>query len=383
MKPMNRLNPRIASLSAGTIGLLILLLAVGCSTPGSPDDHSSDASSQVDSLFRDLTAEGSPGAVSMVIRDGSVVHSKGYGLADLPGGRPLEPTTPIRLGSVSKQFTAMAVMMLAQQGRLAFDDFAVKTAPELSRFPKVTVRHLLNHTSGLPDYYEVLGVMAADIAASDGDPLLTNADSVAIYRNWGQARFDPGDRYEYSNPGYEVLGLIVERTSGQSFAQFLAERIFQPLGMKTAAVRDRPETVIAGRAIGYRPDRQGGGWTENDDHAANWIVGAGGVYASVEDLLLWDQALDSHRLVSREILSQAHSPAKLNDGQTSNYGFGWALADRVGHPAVHHNGSWVGFRTAMARFPQQRLTVIVLSNASANAGELLDDVAQVFLTPRD
>jgi CubicO group peptidase (beta-lactamase class C family) len=202
---------------------------------------------------------------------------------------------------------------------------------------------------------------------------------VAVYEGWGEPRFPPGDRFEYSNPGYEVLALIVERISGRTFADFLASEIFTPLDMTTAAVRDLPGTVIPGRAIGYeQKQEEDTGWQESDDHWGNWLVGAGGVYASLEDLYRWDQAL--YRWAdSGDRTTEAFEPARLNDGTMSEYGFGWGLSDRLGRAAIHHNGAWVGFRTSLLRFPEERLTVIVLSNASAPAGALADSTAAVFL----
>jgi CubicO group peptidase (beta-lactamase class C family) len=190
--------------------------------------------------------------------------------------------------------------------------------------------------------------------------------------------FPPGERYEYSNPGYEVLGLIVERASGMSFGEFLQANLFEPLGMSTAAVRESPEIVVPDRAVGYSPDSVSGGWTENDDHWLNWIVGAGGVYASLEDLYAWDQALWEWG-EQGDRLAQVFAPAVLNDGTTSLYGFGWQVSDHMGRPAVHHTGGWVGFRTAIVRFTDERLTVVVLTNSSGPVAQLRDSVAAIYL----
>ncbi len=313
----------------------------------------------------------------MVVRDGVVLHSRGYGMADLEQGRPLEPTTPIRLGSVSKAFTAMAVVLLEEDGVLSVDQPAVDWVPELSRFPGVSIRHLLNHTAGLPPYYSD-SPLEARATAPGRDSAFANAEAAAVYETWGEPRFAPGERYEYSNPGYEVLGLIVERAASMTFGQFLEARIFAPIGMSTAAVRERPTTVIPSRAVGYAFDEASRQWRESDDHWANWLVGAGGVYASLDDLYQWDQALWAWAETT-DRLDESLSPARLNDGSESPYGFGWRLSDRLGRRAIHHGGSWVGFRTAIARFPDERLTVIVLSNASGPADALADSVATRFL----
>jgi CubicO group peptidase (beta-lactamase class C family) len=332
----------------------------------------------VDSIFAEFAEEGSPGATVMVIRDGEVLHSAGYGAADLATGSPMLPSTPVRLGSVSKAFTAMAIVILEEKGHLGFDAPATEWVPELARFEGVTVRHLLNHTSGLPDYYDDESPLQ-EIAMGDGRASpLQNAEAVSVYETWGDPVFPPGQRFEYSNPGYEVLALIVERISGRTFAQFLDTEIFAPLGMTTAVVRELPSTEIPGRAIGYAPPEDGGGWRESDDHWGNWLVGAGGVYASVEDLYHWDQAL--YRWAETgERTEEAFAPTRLNDGTESEYGFGWNLSDLLDREAIHHNGGWVGFRTSLFRFPREGLTVIVLSNASAETEELALATASVFL----
>ncbi len=373
---------RLETPSVGTIGVSLLLLGPvlmsGCSQEPGPDSSPEDLINAVSEIFSEFEAPGSPGAAVSVIHEGEVLVAEGFGLAEVQEGRPLSRTTPIRLGSVGKQFTSMAIMILADRGRLDFDDPITRWVPELDRFPGIRVRHLLTHTSGLPDYYELPDEEFVAVADSDGDPLLTNEDVVTIYESWGEPQFQPGEKYEYSNPAYEVLALIVERISGQTFGEYLEENVFGPLAMESAAVRDRPETVLPGRAIGYRPGESEGSWIEHDDHPANWLVGAGGVYASLDDLFLWDQALFDAPPVSRPILDLAFSPTTLSDGSISEYGFGWNVGDVMGRPAVHHGGSWVGFRAAIIRFVDDATTVIVLSNASASAGDLAREVAEAF-----
>ena len=354
-------------------------LLSGCAEDRRAEPLPEDPVEAVGVIFSEFSVPGSPGASVSVIRDGEVLLAEGFGLADVPEGRPLSRTTPVRLGSVGKQFTAMAIMILADRGELSFHDPVSRWVPELQRFPGIQVSHLLNHTSGLPDYYELPDEEFAAVADSDGDPVLTNNDVVTIFERWGEPRFAPGEEYEYSNPAYEVLALIVQRVSGLSFGEFLEENVFGPLGMESAAVRARPETIIPQRAIGYRPGESDGSWVENDDHPANWLVGAGGVYASLDDLFRWDQALYTNELVSQPILDLAFSPTTLNDGRVSEYGFGWNVSEVMGRSAVHHGGAWVGFRANIIRFVTDRTTVIVLSNASASAGDLAREVAEVFL----
>ena len=334
------------------------------------------APQSVEEVFAEYTAEGSPGATVMVVRDGNVLHSAGYGLADIENGLAMEPTTPVRLGSVSKAFTAMAIVILEEQGRLTYDSPATEWVPEIARFPGVTVRHLMNHTAGLPDYYDDSSPLEELGTAEGREAPLRNAEAAAVYESWGEPVFAPGERFEYSNPGYELLALIVERISGLTFGEFLGAELFQPLGMRTAVVRELPSTRISRRAIGYSPD--GGDWVENDDHWGNWLVGAGGVYASLEDMYLWDQAL--HEWADTGRMSEAFAPATLNDGTESDYGFGWNVRDLLDREAVGHTGGWVGFRTAFFRFVGEDLSVIVLTNSSAEAGELALQTAGLYLT---
>ncbi len=368
---MKLLTQRSYNLSSVAIAVLLSIPIMLSAEEAKPD---------VEAIFTEYTLEGSPGATVMVISDGAVIHSAGYGIANLSNSAPLQPSTPVRLGSMSKAFTAMAIVILKESGDLSYDSLVTEWVPELSRFNGITVRHLLNHTSGLPDYYEgsPLGKIAT---ASDREIPLQNAEAVSVYKGWGEPLFPPGNRFEYSNPGYEVLALIVERVSGMTFAQFLNAEIFTPLGMSTAAVRDLPSTVIPDRAIGYSLQDKTEAWQENDDHWANWMLGAGGVYASLDDLYLWDQALHAWAETG-DRATEVFAPARLNDGSESLYGFGWSLSDRLGREATHHKGSWVGFRTSIVRFSEERLTVIVLSNASAAADELTDATASIFLKVR-
>jgi len=227
--------------------------------------------------------------------------------------------------------------------------------PELSRFgDHITLRHLLTHTSGLPDYYDALEQAAAG-AMPDTE------QAMRFLAGWGEPLFPPGERYEYSNPGYEMLALVVERVSGQAFGQFLRDNIFAPLGMTGTVVRDSSEPAITHRARGYR--RMDGAIELYDDHPLNHIVGSGSIFSSVEDLARWDRALDTDALVRRSTLDEAWSPVQLGSGEHYPYGFGWRL-DRRGSLGrrIWHSGGWLGFSTHLVRYPERRVTVIVLAN---------------------
>lgn len=305
----------------------------------------------------------------MVIYDGKVVHQAGYGYADIDNRIPITADSAFNLASVSKQFTAMAVMVLAERGALAYDDPISRYLPELAPYKGVTIRHLMTHTGGLPEYYEV-------IDTSSGMP--SNADALALLGEMGESVFAPGERYEYSNPGYDMLAPLVEAASGMNFASFMRERVFAPAGMLQAMVHDHTQPVIPQRAFGYQPD--GDGYILDDDDPLNGIVGSGSMYATLNDFFAWDQALYGNALVSREELDEAFTPMVLNDGSTVDYGFGWRVDDYGGRRRVRHGGSWVGFRTHIARYPDDRFSIVILSNrADFRPDEYIDPITDLYL----
>lgn len=351
----------------------ILSLALSCS-PGFfvRGKASTNPSLEMDGLLEKRQTLSAPGAAVIVVRDGVVVKKGAYGMADLARGVPIDADTAFRLGSVSKQFTAAAIMMLAEKGRLSYDDPIVRFLPELSRFGEdVTIRHLLTHTAGLPDYYDVMVEIS-------GVERPRTRHALDVFAAWGDPLFAPGERFEYSNPGYELLALIVERASGQSYAGFLEQRVFSPVGMSSSVVFDERSPRIEKRAYGYR--RAGDGFELDDDDPLNFVVGSGGIYSTVEDLHRWDRALHGEQIVSGQTLAAAFRPARLNGGEAFPYGYGWFLESHLGRRRVSHGGAWVGFQTFVARYVDDRLTVIVLSNlAETDAEGLADSIAALYL----
>ena len=340
-------SPR-STAGALVIGIALMTNLSGCTSVPTRPSHS------VDMLFAETTSTATPGAAIMVIQDGKVLQQSAYGMADIEHGVPFETDTSTRLGSVSKQFTAMAIMILEEEGLLDYDDPITRFLPEISRIADgVTIRNLLNHTSGLPDYYDVM----VEVTGVER-PLTRHA--LDTYAAWGEPVFAPGERYEYSNPGYELLALIVERASGERFGDFVEKRIFAELGMKNSVVLDDRHPQLAKRAYGYRID--GDGFAPNDDDPLNYIIGSGGVYSTVEDMYLWDQALYGENLVSKATLEKAFSPTRLNSGELFPYGFGWRFDEHLGRKRIAHGGAWVGYRAEMLRFPDEHLTVICLAN---------------------
>lgn len=349
---------------------LCVLLAFALTGCNASQQAALSPAAQVDALFAKFTDGVQPGAAVMVIENGEIVHRAGYGHADLEERTLIDADTAFRLASVSKQFTAMAVMLLAEEGRLGYDDPVSRYLPQLSPYPAVTFRHLMTHTGGLPEYYEVIDTSA-------GMP--SNADALALLATMGGTVFAPGERYEYSNPGYDMLASLVAEVAGEDFPAFMRERIFVPLGMRGTLVHDHARPDVPRRALGYAPNGSGEGYVLDNDDPLNGIVGSGGVYSTLNDLYRWDQALYGETLVSGAALKEAFTRARLNDGSVIDYGFGWRVEDHEGHPRVRHGGSWVGFRTHIARCPQERFTVIILSNrADMNPEDYVDRIAAIW-----
>ena len=330
----------------------------------------SGSSSRVAALFEPLSEGIQPGAAVLAVKDGEVIFEGGFGYADLKSKAPITTSSSFRLASVSKQFTTAAIIALENDGKLAYDDPLVMHVPEFDSWPGVTIRHLMTHTSGIPDYYEL--DYYADYP-SDG-PMPQNADLVEILSRYPEPDFAPGDKYVYNNAAYEVLVTIVERASGMDFTSFLKTRVFEPAGMKTATTFNSSRPNIPGRVIGYRPTIFS--YRVLDYDPFNDMLGAGGVYATLQDFEAWANALAA----GGSFPVEAFEPATLNDGTVTDYGFGWVIDDYRGHARRAHSGSWVGFRTGIARYPDEDLTIVVLTNRSdADTDEFIDKVSDVFL----
>ena len=295
-----------------------------------------------------------PGAAVLVLQDGEPVVCRGYGLADLEQGAPVTPATNFRLASVTKQFTAAAILLLAEDGRLGLDQSARNWLPALPPVAgSVTIRQLLTHTAGLIDYEDV---MPASASAQ-----LHDADVLELLQTLNRTYFPPGTAYRYSNGGYALLALIAERASGRSFAEFLGERIFGPLGMAGSLAHREGVTTVGHRAYGYSEVK--GAWKRTDQSPASAVLGDGGIYSSIGDLAKWDAALGDDRLLSADSRRLAFAPATPTDDPAVEYGFGW----RITGDSVWHSGETLGFRNAMVRFPVRRLTIAILTNR--NTGE--------------
>jgi len=298
----------------------------------------------------------------VVISGGRVVVRRAYGMADLEHRIAATPETDYRLASVSKQFTAMAVMLLAKDGKLRYDQPGRDFLPELPAAARsVTVRHLLNHTSGLWDY--------EDLIPESRTAQLEDRDVLALLSSKDSLYFPPGSQHRYSNSGYVLLGLIVARVSGMSFPEFLRARIFTPLGMGATVAHVEGSDTIPRRAYGYSP--RGGAFVQTDQSVTSATLGDGGIYTNVDDMTRWDEALSGTSLVDTAALELATTPPQLPGGAPTQYGFGWFVDSYRGEQRWRHTGETSGFRNAIQRFPRRRLTVIVLTNRSSGEPEAI------------
>ncbi|KRG85928.1 beta-lactamase [Stenotrophomonas acidaminiphila] len=291
-----------------------------------------------------------PGAAVLVLKDGQPVFRRGYGLAVVEDGTPVSPATNFRLASVSKQFTAAAILLLAEDGRLSIDDPLKKWLPGLPAVADaMTLRQLLSHTSGLLDYEDLM------------DPADTrqvhDIDVLHLLQKENRTYFAPGSSYRYSNSGYALLALVVGKASGSDFASFLRQRIFLPLGMTATFAHQDGVDEVPDRAYGY--SQIDGHWQRTDQSTTSAVLGDGGIYSSIDDLAKWDAALYDERLLRRASLQQAFSAATATpEPDVPHYGFGW----RINGDALWHSGESIGFRNVIVRYPKQKLTVVVLSN---------------------
>jgi CubicO group peptidase (beta-lactamase class C family) len=331
---------------------------------------------RIDSIFSQWDREDSPGCALGVVRDGRFVYERGYGMANLDYGIPNSPRMVYYVGSVSKQFTAASVVLLAAEGRIQLDDPVRKYVPELPDYGRLTIRNLIHHTSGIRDIY---GLM--DLAGLRMEDVLPDGEALSLIAAQKQLNFAPGDEYLYSNSGYWLLGQIVERVSGASLREYAREKIFEPLGMSHTHFHDDPGHVMKDRVVSYARGNDGS-WRIAD--LPNFDkIGAGGLYTTVEDLLKWDQNFYEPRVGGRAFLAEMHTRGVLNNGDTLDYASGLTIASHRGLPVVRHSGSLMGFRADLVRYPDQRLTVITLCNlANIVPAALADRVAAVFLGDR-
>lgn len=356
----------------------------GCGNKRAAPAGAGGRDERTEALFTQAVSGGGPGVAVLVVKNRQVVFERGYGVAELRTGRPIDARTNFRLASVSKQFTAAAVMILVRDGRLGYESRLTEILPDFPEFGReITLRNLLQHTSGLPDYEDL---MPPSAEPESSDPVQIKDDEVLdLLKGTRAPLFPPGTSWKYSNSGYVVLGLIVAKISGTPFDEFLAERIFTPLKMGGTVAYVRGKNSVSDRAFGH--GRAQGRWRETDQSPTSATLGDGGIYSSLADLVRWDEALNKETLLAGAEMRFALEPAQVPgarpvepDGTPASYGFGWFLNPWKGHARMWHYGETRGFRTAIHRFPDAGITVVVLANRSdLDAATIALRAAEIYL----
>jgi CubicO group peptidase (beta-lactamase class C family) len=312
---------------------------------------------EVDAFFGEFIDEKTPGGMVLVLQDGQIIHQAAYGLANLKKETPLTVDHIMHLASMGKQMTAMSIMILAEQGKLEYDDPISKYIPEISQFgDEFTIRRVMQHTSGLPDYGD--GITESLMKRSDNP---TNEDMIDVLSKKRKLLSEPGDAFYYSNAGYDMLAVLIERVSGETFPDFVKSNIFDPLGMKdTFSLPNKKRRANSMVTISYT------GSSENPEAYPNDpldnIYGSGSIYSTIGDMALYDEALYGDTLVSQKTFKEALKPATLNDGTVEQYGFGLEFEKWKKETYVAHSGAWLGFNNDYVRFPQRHFSVMVLLN---------------------
>ena len=339
-----------------------------------------DGEAATSALLKGLVADGEPGLAVLVRRTGQTVLERGYGVRDLRTREAIGPRTGFRLASVTKQMTAVAIMLLVRDGRLRYEDRLTRALPGFPAYGSgVTIRQLLTHTSGLPDYEQLM-----DIAEKEKGPIwsperqIRDDEVLALLEKEKRGLFLPGTSWAYSNSGYVLLGLMAARAAGKPFGNVLRERIFAPLGMTRTLAYEKGKNEVPDRAYGHTKGPSG--FRETDQSSTSATLGDGGVYSCLEDLAKWDEALRTNALLSKAEMTPALTPARLADGsqprwpegeqggdnlfpgQPVAYGFGWFLDPWRGRARAWHHGETMGFRSVVERFPEDGVSVIVLAN---------------------
>lgn len=328
----------------------------------------------VDRLFADWNTTGSPGCALAVVKDGRIIYERGYGMANLELSVAITPQSVFDIGSVSKEITAMAMLLLVQDGKISLEDDIRKYVPELPDYGNtITLRNMLNHTSGLRNYddlFDLVGIPEAD--------LTTDRDALELTVRQKGVNFKPGEEFLYSDTNFFLMSIVVKRVTGQTLRQFAQERIFGPLGMISTHYHDDHTMIVARRATGYAP-HNGGGFEMDMSNFEQ--VGDGSVMTTVEDLFKWDQNFEHPEVGGPESIRQLTSPGKLNNGQAIPYGMGLFIDHYRGLKWIHHSGEWVGYRAAFSRFPEQHFSTLLTCNCvgSMNPMGLAKQVADIYL----
>jgi CubicO group peptidase (beta-lactamase class C family) len=382
-KARRRLNVPNERIAIAVSGILLFATAILADVQAGKPTFSKELTA----LFSGVTRPMDPGLAVIVRSHGRTVFEQGYGVRDLKAMEKIDGTTNFRLASVTKQFTAMAVMLLVRDGKLHYNEPLTEVFPDFPSYGKfITIRNLLNHTSGLMDYESLLEKEYTD-TTPEKIPQIHDSGVLALMEQQSGTKFPPGTKWEYSNSGYAVLAMAVEEISGEPFGKFLEERIFVPLKMRNTIAFESGKNEVVNRAFGFTKD--GDAWKETDQSPTSAVLGDGGIYSSVKDLAKWDDALEHHTLISAQEMRPALTSARAQggssgealvdrDGKPVFYGFGWFLDPYKGHERIYHDGDTVGFRSTVQRFTDDKLTVIVLCNrANLNPQDLAQRAADI------
>lgn len=356
-----------------TQAFILLFAATAAALHAQQPVERDDVTRRVDAIFADWDRADSPGCALGVYHHGTLAYTRGYGMADLERHVPIAPHTVFDIGSTSKQFAAASIVLLQQDGRLTLDDSIRKWVPELPSYAApITIRHMLLHTSGLRDYIGLL-----TLAGISTDSVTDADDALRIIARQKALNFEPGAEHLYSNSGYFLLSVIVERASGKTLQAFARERIFTPLGMTRTHYLGSYDDVVSDRALAYEPRPDG---TMRLD-VSRWLqVGDGAVFTNVEELLRWDSNFYEPAVGGEALLRELQAPGALADGTKLNYALGLGVGTYRGQRTVSHGGSWGGYRAELLRFPDQHFSVATLCNlGSINPTRLARRVADVYL----
>ena len=333
---------------------------------------------KMDSLFAEWDKPDSPGAAVVIIKDASIVYKRGYGMANLEYDIPITPSTVFDIASVSKQFTAMSILMLAHQGKLSLDDDIRQHLPDAPDFGKtITIRHLIHHTNGIRDW-----VQSLVIAGLRMDDVITFEHILKMFRRQKELNFEPGEEYLYSNTGYNLLAQIVTKVTGKTFRQYTAEQIFKPLGMTNSHFHDDHQMMVKNRAYSYAPAENGGFKSVANNLTA---FGSSSLYTTAEDLAQWMLNFEHGRVEltkvgGADVIEQMSQQGVLNNGEQISYAFGQSIGKYKGLNTVEHGGSWAGFRSVLLRFPEQKFAIAILSNLSAfKPADIARKIADIYL----
>jgi CubicO group peptidase (beta-lactamase class C family) len=352
--------------------LALLLMAV----PALAQNPRDSAVAAVDRAFENYRGTSVPGCAVAVSRDGNVVLERAYGMANLETSTPIQPGTIFHVASVSKQFTAMAILLLAKDGRLSLDDDIRKHLPEIPDYgPTITIRHLLNHTSGLRDQWDLLALARGRFEENR----ITEADVLDIVPRQKALNFMPGAEYMYSNTGYTLAAVIVKRVSGRSLRAFAHERIFAPLGMNDTHFHDDFTMVVPGRAWAYVPAF--GAATNFRTSVPNYdTYGATSLFTTVGDLLKWERNFTTMKVGDAALFTEMHRNGRLNGGDSTGYALGVGVGAYRGARIVEHTGGDAGYRSYLGRFPDQKLAIALACNTStANVSALPRRIADIYI----